>query len=129
MPEESKVEERHIQEGENAYMLSCENVQHGHPETWSFSKTDMINRAKYNSCLISTVADLLYITSTLHGFLVVRISVFYWYFIALYEFILCSFVIVCYLGLPETLIILEMLLWAFRCVNMQNRFSRIMFIE
>lgn len=129
MPEECKAEERHIQEGESAYMLSCENVWHGRPETWPFSKTDMINRGKYNSCMISTVADLLYITSTLHSFPIVRISVFYWYFIALYEFILCSFVIVCYLGLPELLIILEMLLWTFLCVNMQNRFSRIMFIE
>lgn len=90
-------------------------------ETWPSSKTDMFNTAKYNSCLISTAADQIYIASALHGFQVVRISVFHWYFISLYEFILCSFVIVCYLGLPELLIIL----WTFLCVNMQNSFSRI----
>lgn len=94
---------------------------HGHPETWPSSKTDMFNTAKYNSCLISTAADQIYIASALHGFRVVRISVFHWYFISLYEFILCSFVIVCYLGLPELLIIL----WTFLCVNLQNSFSRI----
>lgn len=58
MPEERKVEESHIQEEGSAYMLSWENVGRGRPETWPFSKSDMINTAKYNSCLISTVADL-----------------------------------------------------------------------